>query len=137
MKRDQSLRHGVTRDNAPDGVRRFSCGVELALTLIGGKWKPVVLAHLKQGAMRYGELRARIPTLSDKMLTQCLKSLEKSGLVRRRKSGGRGAPSSYELTARAQSLRPALRALNDWGERIAGDIGAKVEPPSKISSGLR
>ena len=137
MKRNQSLRHGVTRNNAPDGVRRFSCGVELALSIIGGKWKPVVLAHLKQGALRYGELRARIPTLSDKMLTQCLKDLEESGLLRRRKSGGRGAPSYYELTARAQLLRPALRALNDWGVRIAGEIGAKVEPPSKVPGGTR
>lgn len=108
--------------------RTFSCGVELTLEIIGGKWKPVILAHLKQGALRYGELRARIPSLSDKMLTQRLKDLEESGLVRRRKSGGRGAPSSYELTSRAQSLRPALQVLNDWGERIAGEVGAKVEP---------
>ena len=108
--------------------RKFSCGVELTLEIIGGKWKPVILAHLKQGALRYGELRALIPALSDKMLTQRLKDLEHLGLVRRRKSGGRGAPSSYELTARAQSLRPALEALNAWGERIAGEVGANVEP---------
>ena len=108
--------------------RKFSCGVEVTLAIIGGKWKPVILAHLKQGALRYGELRSRIPALSDKMLTQRLKDLEESGLVRRRKSGGRGAPSSYELTALAQSLRPALEALNDWGERMAGEIDARLEP---------
>src|SRR4051812_38330979 len=78
--------------------------------------------------MRYGELRALIPGLSDKMLTQRLKDLEQSGLVRRRKSGRRGAPSSYELTVRAQSLRPALQSLNDWGERVADGFGARVEP---------
>jgi DNA-binding HxlR family transcriptional regulator len=108
--------------------RPFSCGVELTLEFIGGKWKPVILAHLKEGALRYGELRARIPALSDKMLTQRLKDLEVAGLVRRRKSGGRGAPSRYELTARARSLRPALQALNDWGMHLAGELGAKVEP---------
>ena len=108
--------------------RKFSCGVELALEMLGGKWKPVILAHLKDGALRYGELRARIPALSDKMLTQRLKDLEQLGLVRRRKAGGRGAPSSYELTARAQSLRPALEVLNEWGERMAGEVGARVEP---------
>jgi len=108
--------------------RKFSCGVELALEMLGGKWKPVILAHLKEGALRYGELRARIPALSDKMLAQRLKDLEAAGLVRRRKSGGRGSPSSYEITARAESLRPALTALNDWGNRIAKDVGAKVEP---------
>jgi DNA-binding HxlR family transcriptional regulator len=108
--------------------RRFSCGVELTLEIIAGKWKPVILAHLKQGALRYGELRARIPALSDKMLTQRLRELEASGLVRRRKSGGRGAPSWYELTPRAQSLRKALEGLNEWGMRVANEVGAKVEP---------
>lgn len=96
--------------------------------MLGGKWKPVILAHLKEGALRYGELRARIPALSDKMLTQRLMDLEEAGLVRRRKSGGRGAPSSYEITSRAESLSPALTALNDWGIRIAKEVGAKVEP---------
>lgn len=111
----------------PKLERRFSCGVELALQVIGGKWKAVILAQLKQGALRYGELRARIPALSDKMLTQRLRDLEVLGLVVRRKSGGRGAPSSYELTARAKSLRPALEALNAWGQRIAPEVGARVE----------
>ena len=108
--------------------KKFSCGVELALSIIGGKWKPVILAHLKQGALRYSELRALIPSLSDKMLTQRLKELEHLELVRRRKSGARGGRSSYELTARAQSLRPALEALNAWGERMAAELGANVEP---------
>src|SRR3954471_652192 len=108
--------------------RTFSCGVELALGIIGGKWKPVILAHLKEGTLRYGELRARIPALSDKMLTQRLRELEALGLVRHRKAGGRGARSSYELTARARSLRPALTALNAWGELVARDVGATIEP---------
>jgi DNA-binding HxlR family transcriptional regulator len=73
-------------------------------------------------------LRTRIPALSDKMLTQRLRDLEVMGLVKRRKSGGRGAPSSYLITPRAESLRPALAALNDWGNRIANEVGAKVEP---------
>lgn len=110
--------------------RTFSCGVELTLAIVGGKWKPVILAHLKQGALRYGELRARIPSLSDKMLTQRLAELEALGLVRRRKKGGRGAPSRYELTPRARTLGPALQAMNDWGTRVAGEFGARVEPRS-------
>jgi DNA-binding HxlR family transcriptional regulator len=108
--------------------RPFSCGVELALAVVGGKWKPVILAHLKEGALRYGELRARIPALSDKMLTQRLRELEALGLVQRRKTAARGAPSRYTLTPRARSLRPALTALNDWGELVARDVGATIEP---------
>jgi len=108
--------------------RKFSCGVELTLEVMGGKWKPVILAHLKQGALRYGQLRERIPALSDKMLTQRLRELYELGLVRRRKAGGRGARSIYELTARARSLRPALESLNDWGERMANEFDATIEP---------
>jgi DNA-binding HxlR family transcriptional regulator len=108
--------------------RKFSCGVELALEILGGKWKPVILAKLKGGTLRYAEIRARIPALSDKILTQRLHDLEELGLVVRQKRGGRGAPSSYQLTARAASLAPALEALYAWGEKIAKDVGAVIEP---------
>jgi DNA-binding HxlR family transcriptional regulator len=107
--------------------RKFSCGVELALDVLGGKWKPVILAHIKQGAVRYSALRALMPALSDKILTQRLSELEELGLVARHKRGGRGAPSSYQLTARGRSLGPALQGLHDWGEQIAEDLGASIE----------
>lgn len=109
--------------------REFSCGVELALAIVGGKWKPVILAHLKQGPMRYGELRRAIPRLSDKMLAQRLRELEESGLVARRKTGGRGAQSVYSLTARVHALRPALAALNAWGMKMSAEVGATIAPP--------
>lgn len=110
--------------------REFSCGVELALAIVGGKWKPVILAHLKEGPMRYGELRRAIPRLSDKMLAQRLRELEESGLVTRRKSGGRGAQSVYALTSRVHALRPALAALNAWGTRMSAEVGATITSPS-------
>ena len=113
--------------------RAFSCGVELALSILGGKWKPVILAHLKQGSMRYGDLRRRIPGLSDKMLAQRLRELEQSGLVTRRKSGGRGARSIYALTPRVQALRPALAALNAWGMKMSAELGATVISPDRVT----
>jgi DNA-binding HxlR family transcriptional regulator len=115
----------------PSLRREFSCGVELALAMVGGKWKPVILAHLKEGAMRYGELRRRIPRLSDKMLAQRLRELEALGLVTRRKSGGRGARSVYALTARVQALRPALAALNAWGTKMSAEVGATIVYPTR------
>jgi len=107
--------------------RRFYCGVELALEILQGKWKPVILAHLKESPMRYGQLRAAIPRLSDKMLSQRLRDLEEQGLVSRAKTGSRGSPSTYRLTRRADSLRPLLGALNDWGFQTASEVGAVVE----------
>jgi DNA-binding HxlR family transcriptional regulator len=121
--------------------RKFSCPVELTLEIVSGKWKPVILAHLKQGSLHYSELRALIPALSDKVLTQRLRDLEELGLVLRHKRGARGSRSRYELTARGNSLRPVLKALYDWGELIAPDVGALIEPPqqaanSSLSTGL-
>lgn len=109
----------------------YSCPVEFALEMLNGKWKPVILAHLKEGTLRYGQLRALVPKLSDKMLAQRLKDLEEQGLVARQKRGARGAPSSYRLTARGLSLAPALQALYDCGERIAREVGATIERPNR------
>src|SRR5215813_14684129 len=73
--------------------RKFSCPVELALEILNGKWKTVILAHLKERSLGYAELRARIPSLTDKMLSQRLKDLEELALIVRYKNGGRGARS--------------------------------------------
>ena len=107
--------------------RRFYCGVELTLEILQGKWKPVILAHLKEGPMRYGQLRSAIPRLSDKMLSERLRDLEEQGLISRFKVGRRGSPATYRLTRRGESLRPLLGALDDWGFEVAGEVGAIVE----------
>lgn len=107
----------------------FSCPVELSLAVLGGKWKTVVLAHLKQGSLRYGDLRARTPSLSDKVLSERLQDLQAQGLVSRRKSGRRGSPSTYELTPRGRSLGAVLQALYDWGAEAAPSLGVTIEAP--------
>ena len=111
--------------------RRFSCPVEVTLEVLNGKWKTVILAHLKERSMRYTELRALIPSLSDKMLSQRLRDLEELGLVVRHKDGGRGARSHYQLTPRGASLRPVLQSIYDWGESIAAEVGATIETPGR------
>ena len=107
--------------------RQFSCPVDLALEVLSGKWKTVILAHLKERSLRYAELRLLIPSLSDKVLTERLRDLEELGLVVRYKQGGRGAPSLYELSRRGRTLSPVLQGLYDWGERIADEVGAKID----------
>jgi DNA-binding HxlR family transcriptional regulator len=108
---------------------RFSCPVEVSLAVLGGKWKTVILAHLKQGPLRYGDLRARIPLLAEKVLNDRLRELQAQGLVSRRKAGRRGSPSTYELTRRGQSLGAVLQALYDWGEEAAPSLGVTIEAP--------
>jgi DNA-binding HxlR family transcriptional regulator len=104
---------------------RFGCPVELTLTLLGGKWKPVILAHLKQRPRPYAELRRLIPRLSDKMLTQRLRDLRQQGLVEKSGSPPR---LRYQLTARGRSLAPVLQAMHDWGQQMAQPLGATIQP---------
>jgi DNA-binding HxlR family transcriptional regulator len=97
--------------------RSVGCPTELAMEILGGKWKTVILARLKEEPLRYGELRRLIPRLSDKVLTQRLADLQECGLVAREVIRGEGA--SYRLTPQAQALRPLLQQLYDWGEAQA------------------
>ncbi|MBS2965354.1 helix-turn-helix transcriptional regulator [Actinocrinis puniceicyclus] len=107
--------------------KRYGCPVELAVDVIGGKWRPVILAHLKEGAHRYGELRRRVPDMSEKMLAQRLRELQADGLVERVDRQSRPAHVEYHLTEEGRSLAPVLQALYDWGvaraERSATPIG--------------
>jgi DNA-binding HxlR family transcriptional regulator len=98
------------------------CPVELAIDLLRGKWKPVILARLKNGPMRYGELRRLIPAITDKILTEKLSDLRQLGFVEAIE-GDRGA---YRLTDRGEQARPMLEALFAWGEAQAGVFGVVI-----------
>jgi DNA-binding HxlR family transcriptional regulator len=98
----------------------FTCPVELALEVLGGKWRVVVLAHVKEGALRYAELRRRIPRMSEKMLTQRLRELVESGLLAHR-------AGAYRLTERGDRARQALGALHSFGETLVPELGVRVE----------
>ncbi|MDQ8756348.1 helix-turn-helix domain-containing protein [Sphingosinicella sp. LHD-64] len=105
---------------------RYGCPVELAIEFVGGKWKTVILAWLKEAPHRYSDLRARIPGISEKVLTQRLKDLEMLGLVERTRGEGGQAVSVYRLTALGESLRPMLDALYEWGDARANDLSISV-----------
>jgi DNA-binding HxlR family transcriptional regulator len=102
----------------------YGCPVELSLEFVGGKWKSVILAWLKEAPHRYGELRARIPNLADKVLTEQLHALVKLGLVENASSPN----AAYQLTERGESLRPVLDALYSWGETMAQELSIRVNP---------
>jgi len=111
---------------------RYYCPVELAVDVIGGKWAVVVLAHLKDGEHRYGELRRRMPDVSEKVLTTRLRELEIAGLVERISSGGPLPSVTYRLTPDAAELAPALRILYDWGQRRAEQHNIPIEPVEPV-----
>lgn len=99
---------------------RFDCGpgcpVEGTLSLIGGKWKGVILHHLLEGTLRFNEIRRRLPKVTQRMLTNQLRELEADGLLIRTVYPEVPPKVEYSLSPRGRSLAPVIAALRDWGE---------------------
>lgn len=93
----------------------FNCGLEAALAVIGGKWKPLVLYHLAQKIHRYGELKRAIGGVTDKVLIQQLKELERDEIIARTDFQEIPPKVEYSLTPFGRSLAMALGALCTWG----------------------
>jgi DNA-binding HxlR family transcriptional regulator len=110
-------------------ANRFNCPTEFALAVLGGKWKTIIIAYLSERPCHYGELRQLLPGLSDKVLTERLKDLQRSGLVTRGKSAMSKSRRSYVLTTRGATLRPILTDLYLWGSKHADSFGVNVGNP--------
>ncbi|PWS22663.1 MarR family transcriptional regulator, partial [Enterococcus faecium] len=94
----------------------YNIGVEATLEVIGGKWKPVILCHLREGKKRTGELKRLIPNITQKMLTQQLRELEKSGVIVRKVYEQIPPKVEYSLSEYGESLSEILNKLCLWGE---------------------
>jgi DNA-binding HxlR family transcriptional regulator len=102
--------------------RRFSCGLEAALAMIGGKWKLLILWHLAQGPRRFGNLRRLTVGISEKMLIQELKEMVADQLVSRRDFQEVPPRVEYSLTRLGQTLAAALEPLCQWGSQYLQPI---------------
>ncbi|SHF40436.1 transcriptional regulator, HxlR family [Flavobacterium fontis] len=91
------------------------CPVSAVLELIGGKWKPIILYCLRTETRRFGEIAARIPSLSRKVLTDQLKELEQDQLIIRVQYNEIPPRVEYSLSPRGKSLAPLLEAMEKWG----------------------
>jgi DNA-binding HxlR family transcriptional regulator len=105
----------------------YSCGLEAALEVVGGKWKVLILWGLRSEAHRFGELRRLVQGISEKMLIQHLKEMEADGIVKRRDFKEVPPRVEYALTAFGHSLYMALAPLCEWGELHMKRIGARKE----------
>lgn len=98
-------------------MKEYNIGVEATIDVIGGKWKPVILCHLKdEGPMRTSELKRAIPQITQKMLTQQLRELENDYIINRIVYNQVPPKVQYELSEYGQSLNSILTALCSWGE---------------------
>jgi DNA-binding HxlR family transcriptional regulator len=100
-----------------NGVKRNEnlCPVSAVLELIGGKWKPVILYCIRTETRRFGEISARIPAISRKVLTEQLKELERDGLVYREQFNEIPPRVEYTITERGRSLSAVLNEMEKWG----------------------
>ncbi|MCO5733449.1 helix-turn-helix domain-containing protein [Rhizobium sp. SSA_523] len=104
----------------------FVCGLDAALAVIGGKWKPLILYHLAHETRRYGDLRRAIGKVSDKMLIQQLKELEADGVVDRVDFKEIPPRVEYSLTTFGVTLSNALKPLCAWGTQHMAEVETLV-----------
>lgn len=98
-------------------TKTYHIGVEATMEIIGGKWKSIILCHLRHQTMRTGELARAIPQISQKMLTQQLRELEAANIVERHVYKQGPPKVDYTLTDYGQSLSGILHELCVWGEQ--------------------
>jgi len=105
------------------------CPVETTLLLINDRWKILILRELLDGTKRFGELRKAIGTVSPKVLTSHLRSMEEDGLVDREIFAEVPPRVEYTLTELGESLKPVLDAMKDWGINYQEKSTVEVDHP--------
>lgn len=111
--------------------KKYNISVEATLEVLGGKWKCVILCHLTHGKKRTSELKRLMPNITQKMLTQQLRELEKDEVINRIVYHQIPPKVEYELSEYGQSLETILSALCTWGEnhitKVYGDKFSVLE----------
>ena len=93
----------------------FSCPVTRTMSIIGGKWKPIILNCIGDKPIRFGKLNQLIPAISNKVLSGELKELESLGLIERYEYRETPLRVEYRLSKSGHSLLPLLHELANWG----------------------
>lgn len=103
--------------------KAYECAFGFALDMISGKWKGMILWYLKDGTLRYGELKRHLGSITQKMLTQTLRELEKDGLITRKVYPVVPPKVEYTITENGQKLIPIFEQLHAWGINVGSKIG--------------
>lgn len=94
---------------------KTGCDVEATLSVIGGRWKPILVCHLLAGPKRFGELKRLTPNVTERMMTLQLRELESDGVVSRTVFTEVPPRVEYDVTDYGRSLEPILVAMQEWG----------------------
>ena len=110
-------------------ARQSNCPAEFTLAMIGGRWKIPLIFHLLSGAKRFSELSRALGRVTQKMLTQQLREMERQGLVERKIYAQVPPKVEYSLTPLGRSLKPVVDAMCRWGD-LHGSSATAREAPS-------
>ncbi|VEP16842.1 HTH-type transcriptional activator HxlR [Hyella patelloides LEGE 07179] len=97
------------------GEKDSDCPVESAVKVLSGKWKILILWELRETPKRFAELRRGVTGITEKMLIQQLKELEKDRIIHRKDFHEMPPKVEYSLTERGRKLKPVFDALWKWG----------------------
>jgi len=101
--------------------------VEVTLSIIGGKWKPLIVFYLLGSTKRFSELRRLLPQATQQMLTMQLRELEQAGILHRHVYPQVPPKVEYSLTELGRSIEPVLRQMCSWGEWYSEQIGLEFQ----------
>jgi DNA-binding HxlR family transcriptional regulator len=99
------------------GEKVYNTPMEVTLEVIGGKWKALLVYRLLDGALRFSELKRQVPGITEKMLTQQLRELERDGVLNRRVFAEVPPRVEYCVSEHGRSLQPVLAAMCQWGRQ--------------------
>jgi DNA-binding HxlR family transcriptional regulator len=111
------------------------CAVEACLEVIGGKWKGVILHHLMtHGVLRFSEIQRLKPNLSPRILTAQLRELEQDGVIVRKVYPVVPPKVEYSLSKAGESLKPLIKAMQDWGDEYLLRTNKPISSQAKASA---
>ena len=99
------------------------CPEAYASTIIGGQWTLVICSWLLSGKLRFGELKKKLPNITERMLTLQLRKVEENRIVKRTVHAEVPPRVEYELTPIGYDLKPVIKELEDWGDRHKKLVG--------------
>lgn len=106
-------------------LKKIGCPAETTLNIIKGQWKLLILRELHEGVNRFGELHRALPGISQKVLTQHLRELERDGIIYRQIHDQVPPKVEYFLTPLGQTLKPIIDALHEWGLKYEKEFLAR------------
>lgn len=113
------------------------CSIEVAMTVLGGRWKLVILKYLLEGTHRFGQLKRALPDITARMLTRQLRELEEDGLVQRTVYAEVPPKVEYSVTAVGKSLAPIAQQLQQWGSWYRDSLRETSTSPHLLESDTR